>query len=243
MLYRKMSIHQNLEHIKLALPENVTLVAISKTKPVEAILEAYSSGQRIFGENKVQEMCDKQLLLPTDIQWHIVGHLQSNKVKYIAPFVSLIHAVDSLKLLQEINKQAAKNNRIIDCLLQIYIAQEETKFGLNFEEAEQLLSSPTFQDLKNVRIVGLMGMASNTDNTEQVRMEFRSLKNFFDKIKSQELRIKSQDSRLKTQDSRLETPYSILSMGMSSDYNIAIEEGSTMVRIGSSIFGERDYAH
>ena len=229
MLYRKMSIHQNLEHIKLALPENVTLVAISKTKPVEAILEAYSSGQRTFGENKVQEMCDKQLLLPTDIQWHIVGHLQSNKVKYIAPFVSLIHAVDSLKLLQEINKQAAKNNRIIDCLLQIYIAQEETKFGLNFEEAEQLLSSPTFQDLKNVRIVGLMGMASNTDNTEQVRMEFRSLKNFFDKIK--------------TQESRLETTYTILSMGMSSDYNIAIEEGSTMVRIGSSIFGERDYAH
>ena len=229
MLYRKMSIHQNLEHIKLALPENVTLVAISKTKPVEAILEAYSSGQRIFGENKVQEMCDKQLLLPTDIQWHIVGHLQSNKVKYIAPFVSLIHAVDSLKLLQEINKQAAKNNRIIDCLLQIYIAQEETKFGLNFEEAEQLLSSPAFQELKNVRIVGLMGMASNTDNKKQVRMEFRSLKNFFDKIK--------------TQESRLETTYTILSMGMSSDYNIAIEEGSTMVRIGSSIFGERDYAH
>lgn len=229
MLYRKMSIHQNLEHIKLALPENVTLVAISKTKPVEAILEAYSSGQRIFGENKVQEMCDKQLLLPTDIQWHIVGHLQSNKVKYIAPFVSLIHAVDSLKLLQEINKQAAKNNRIIDCLLQIYIAQEETKFGLNFEEAEQLLSSPAFQELKNVRIVGLMGMASNTDNKEQVRMEFRSLKNFFDKIKNQDL--------------RLETTYTILSMGMSSDYNIAIEEGSTMVRIGSSIFGERDYAH
>lgn len=243
MLYRKMSIQQNLQKIKSDLPTQVTLVAISKTKPVEAILEAYNSGQRIFGENKVQEMCDKQLLLPTDIQWHIVGHLQSNKVKYIAPFVSLIHAVDSLKLLQEINKQAAKNNRIIDCLLQIYIAQEETKFGLNFEEAEQLLSSPTFQDLKNVRIVGLMGMASNTDNTEQVRMEFRSLKNFFDKIKSQELRIKSQDSRLKTQDSRLETPYSILSMGMSSDYNIAIEEGSTMVRIGSSIFGERDYAH
>ncbi len=224
-----MSIHQNLEHIKLALPENVTLVAISKTKPVEAILEAYNSGQRIFGENKVQEMCDKQLLLPTDIQWHIVGHLQSNKVKYIAPFVSLIHAVDSLKLLQEINKQAAKNNRIIDCLLQIYIAQEETKFGLNFEEAEQLLSSPALQELKNVRIVGLMGMASNTDNKEQVRMEFRSLKNFFDKIK--------------TQESRLETTYTILSMGMSSDYNIAIEEGSTMVRIGSSIFGERDYAH
>ena len=229
MLYRKMSIHQNLEHIKLALPENVTLVAISKTKPVEAILEAYSSGQRIFGENKVQEMCDKQLLLPTDIQWHIVGHLQSNKVKYIAPFVSLIHAVDSLKLLQEINKQAAKNNRIIDCLLQIYIAQEETKFGLNFDEAELLLSSSAFQELKNVRIVGLMGMASNTDNKEQVRMEFRSLKNFFDKIK--------------TQESRLETTYTILSMGMSSDYNIAIEEGSTMVRIGSSIFGERDYAH
>ena len=229
MLYRKMSIQQNLQKIKSDLPTQVTLVAISKTKPVEAILEAYNSGQRIFGENKVQEMCDKQLLLPTDIQWHIVGHLQSNKVKYIAPFVSLIHAVDSLKLLQEINKQAAKNNRIIDCLLQIYIAQEETKFGLNFEEAEQLLSSSAFQELKNVRIVGLMGMASNTDNKEQVRMEFRSLKNFFDKIKNQ--------------DSRLETTYTILSMGMSSDYTIAIEEGSTMVRIGSSIFGERDYAH
>ena len=224
-----MSIHQNLQKIKSDLPTQVTLVAISKTKPVEAILEAYNSGQRIFGENKVQEMCDKQLLLPTDIQWHIVGHLQSNKVKYIAPFVSLIHAVDSLKLLQEINKQAAKNNRIIDCLLQIYIAQEETKFGLNFDEAELLLSSSAFQELKNVRIVGLMGMASNTDNKEQVRMEFRSLKNFFDKIK--------------TQESRLETTYTILSMGMSSDYNIAIEEGSTMVRIGSSIFGERDYAH
>ena len=229
MLYCKMSIHQNLQKIKSDLPTQVTLVAISKTKPVEAILEAYNSGQRIFGENKVQEMCDKQLLLPTDIQWHIVGHLQSNKVKYIAPFVSLIHAVDSLKLLQEINKQAAKNNRIIDCLLQIYIAQEETKFGLNFDEAELLLSSSAFQELKNVRIVGLMGMASNTDNKEQVRMEFRSLKNFFDKIK--------------TQESRLETTYTILSMGMSSDYNIAIEEGSTMVRIGSSIFGERDYAH
>lgn len=229
MLYRKMSIHQNLQKIKSDLPTQVTLVAISKTKPVEAILEAYNCGQRIFGENKVQEMCDKQLLLPTDIQWHIVGHLQSNKVKYIAAFVSLIHAVDSLKLLQEINKQAAKNNRIIDCLLQIYIAQEETKFGLNFEETEQLLSSSTFQELKNVRIVGLMGMASNTDNTEQVRMEFRSLKNFFDKLKSQYL--------------ILGTQYSVLSMGMSSDYKIAIEEGSTMVRIGSSVFGERDYAH
>ena len=236
MLYRKMSIHQNLQKIKSALPTNVTLVAISKTKPVEAILEAYNCGQRIFGENKVQEMCDKQLLLPTDVQWHIVGHLQSNKVKYIAPFVSLIHSVDSLKLLQEINKQAKKNNRIIDCLLQIYIAQEETKFGLNFEETEQLLSSSAFQELKNIRIVGLMGMASNTDNTEQVRKEFRSLKNFFDKINNQE-------SRPKTQDLRLRTNYSILSMGMSSDYNIAIEEGSTMVRIGSSVFGERDYAN
>jgi len=236
MLYRKMNIHQNLERIKLALPENVTLVAISKTKPVEAIQEAYNSGQRIFGENKVQEMCDKQLLLPTDIQWHIVGHLQSNKVKYIAPFVSLIHSVDSLKLLHEINKQAAKNNRIIDCLLQIYIAQEETKFGLNFKEAEQLLSSSAFQELKNIRIVGLMGMASNTDNTEQIRKEFRSLKNFFDKIKTQ-------DTTLNTKYSILNTKYTILSMGMSSDYNIAIEEGSTMVRIGSSVFGERDYAH
>ena len=224
-----MSIASQLHTIQQSLPSQVTLVAVSKTKPIPDLMEAYAAGQRIFGENKVQEMCDKQLLLPTDIQWHIVGHLQSNKVKYIAPFVSLIQAVDSLKLLQEINKQAAKNNRIIDCLLQIYIAQEETKFGLNFEEAEQLLSSPAFQELKNVRIVGLMGMASNTDNKEQVRMEFRSLKNFFDKIK--------------TQESRLETTYTILSMGMSSDYNISIEEGSTMVRIGSSIFGERDYAH
>jgi pyridoxal phosphate enzyme (YggS family) len=243
MLYRKMSIHQNLQKIKSALPTNVTLVAISKTKPVEAILEAYHCGQHIFGENKVQEMCDKQLQLPTDIQWHIVGHLQSNKVKYIAPFVSLIHSVDSLKLLQEINKQAAKNNRIIDCLLQIYIAQEETKFGLNFEEAEQLLSSSAFQELKNIRIVGLMGMASNTDNVEQVRMEFRSLKNFFDKIQNQESRVKTQDAILSTQYPYLNTKISILSMGMSSDYTIAIEEGSTMVRIGSSVFGERDYAH
>ena len=219
----KMSVVEYLHKIKSELPANVTLVAVTKTHPAERVMEAYNAGHKIFGENKVQEMVDKYEKLPKDIEWHLIGHLQTNKVKYIAPFVKLIHSVDSMKLLKEINKQAQKNNRIIDCLLQVYIAREATKFGLDFDEAEQLLASNDWSELKNVRITGLMGMATNTENYEQVRSEFRALKNFFDK---------------------LQTPGSalhILSMGMTSDYKIAIEEGSTMVRIGSAIFGNRNY--
>jgi hypothetical protein len=219
-----MSIQQNLQNIKSTLPANVTLIAVSKTKPIELIKEAYDAGQRDFGENYIQELEDKHKELPTDIHWHAIGHLQSNKVKYIASFVHLIHAVDSLKLLQEINKQALKNNRVIDCLLQIYIAKEETKFGFSFEECENLFQSDEFNALKNIRITGFMGMATNTNDETQIRNEFRSLKNFFSQI------------------SQINSNISILSMGMSSDYKIAIEEGSTMVRIGSSIFGERDYS-
>jgi PLP dependent protein len=218
-----MSVAENLKSIKAHLPASVTLIAVSKTKPVELIKEAYDAGQRDFGENYIQELEDKHKQLPADIRWHAIGHLQSNKVKYIAPFVHLIHAVDSLKLLQEINKQALKNNRVIDCLLQIYIAQEETKFGFSFDECESLFQSDELKKLNNIRVVGFMGMATNTDNEVQIRNEFRSLKNFFLKF------------------SMLNSEFSILSMGMSSDYKIAVEEGSTMIRIGSSIFGERDY--
>jgi len=219
-----MSIKENLQRIKAELLAQVTLVAVSKTKPIELIQEAYTAGQRDFGENYIQELEDKYKQLPTDIRWHAIGHLQSNKVKHIAPFVYLIHGVDSLKLLQEINKQAQKNNRVIDCLLQIFIAKEETKFGFSFEECENLFQSGEIDKLKNIRVVGFMGMATNTDNETQIRNEFCSLKNFFDKI------------------SHLNPHISILSMGMSSDYKIAIEEGSTLIRIGSSIFGERNYA-
>jgi len=222
-----MTIAENLHTIKSSLPPHVTLVVVSKTHPAELIMEVYNSGHRIFGENKVQEMLDKYEQLPKDIEWHLIGHLQTNKVKFIAPFVSLIHSLDSLKLLQEINKQAKKNNRIINCLLQIYIADEETKFGINFSEAEQLLQSEDLKLLQNIKIVGLMGMATNTDNKEKIAQEFRSLKQFFDKHK-----------QLKTFNLKLET----LSMGMSSDYPIAIEEGSTMIRVGSSIFGHRNYS-
>jgi len=218
-----MSVSENLKKLKDSIPSHVTLIAVSKTHPVEAISEAYNSGHKIFGENKVQEMADKCEQLPKDIEWHLIGHLQTNKVKYIAPFVHLIHSVDSLKLLQEINKQAAKNNRVINCLLQIYIAKEETKFGLSFEEAEQLINLTELKKPQNVKIVGLMGMATNTDNAEQIRNEFRSLKLFFNKLKIQNSELK------------------ILSMGMSSDYKIAIEEGSNMIRLGSIIFGERNY--
>jgi len=218
-----MSIKENLHHIKSALPSGVTLIAVTKTHPVEKLMEVYNAGHRIFGENKVQEMCDKYEALPKDIEWHLIGHLQSNKVKYIAPFVSLIHSVDSLKLLQEINRQALKNGRVIDCLLQIYIAAEETKFGLSFEEAEELLSCEAFQQLRNIRITGLMGMATNTEDQAQVRNEFRSLKAFFDRLKPSYPAL------------------SIISMGMSSDYHVAIGEGSTMIRVGSSIFGNRNY--
>ncbi|TDD77368.1 YggS family pyridoxal phosphate-dependent enzyme [Flavobacterium caseinilyticum] len=219
-----MSIATNLLQIKSTLPEHVTLVAVSKTKPVSDLMEAYEAGQRIFGENKIQEMAEKWEQMPKDIQWHMIGHVQTNKVKFMAPFVSLIHGVDSLKLLQEINKQALKNNRIIDCLLQIHIAEEETKFGLDEEELALLLSSNEFQELKNIRIVGLMGMATFTDDKEQVKKEFTHLKTIFDNISSK---------------GALQY-VSTLSMGMSGDYQLAIECGSTMVRIGSSIFGGRN---
>jgi PLP dependent protein len=212
---------KNYERIKNELQAKaVTLVAVSKTKPVEDILELYELGHRDFGENYVQELVDKQAQLPKDIRWHFIGHLQSNKVKYIAPFVHLIHGVDSFKLLQEIDKQAKKQNRIIDCLLQVYIAKEETKFGLDENEVAEVLMS----QLANARVCGLMGMASFSDNMELVRNEFRYLKTLFNK-----------HTELQTANYQLKT----LSMGMSSDYKIAIEEGSNMVRIGSLLFGER----
>jgi pyridoxal phosphate enzyme (YggS family) len=202
----------------------VSLVAVSKTKPIEDIKALYDLGQRDFGENYVQELTEKAEQLPKDIRWHFIGHLQSNKVKYIAPFIHLIHVVDSLKLLQEINKQALKNNRVIDCLLQVYIAKEETKFGLDEQELTQLLTDIPESPLANISVKGLMGMASFTENMETVRNEFRYLKTIFDR-----------HAGLPTDDCRL----NILSMGMSSDYKMAIEEGSNMVRIGSLIFGER----
>ena len=219
-----MSIKENLHHIKSQLPNHVTLVAVSKTKPVVDLMEAYNAGQLVFGENYVQELVEKHEVLPKDIQWHFIGHLQSRKVKLIAPFVSLIHGVDSLKLLEEINKQATKNNRIIDCLLQVYIADEETKFGLNEREINEIIASKEFKELNNIKIVGLMGMATLTDNKDQIKKEFQNLKTIFDKV-----------SQLKTENCLLKT----ISMGMSGDYQLAIECGSTMVRIGSSIFGGR----
>ena len=224
-----MSIKENLLKIKSELPAQVTLIAVSKTKPLELIQEAYDAGQRDFGENYAQELAEKETLLPKDIRWHAIGHLQSNKVKYITPFVHLIHGVDSFKLLLEIDKQAWKNKRTIDCLLQIYIAQEETKFGFDFEECEAMLHSEELKKLKNIRIVGFMGMASNTGNNNQIKQEFNSLKQFFEKFKF---------PVFETLNCKIET----LSIGMSSDYKIAIEEGSTMVRIGSSIFGDRNYS-
>jgi len=220
-----MSIKQNLNQIISTIPPQVTLVAVSKTKPISDLLEAYEAGQRIFGENKIQEMTDKWEAMPKDIQWHMIGHVQTNKVKFMAEYVDLIHGVDSLKLLQEINKQAQKNNRIIDCLLQIYIAEEETKFGLDENELNELLSSNEFKLLQNIRIVGLMGMATFTENQNQIKKEFTHLKSIFD------------DLILKPKNKNLESK--ILSMGMSGDYQLAIECGSTMVRIGSSIFGGR----
>jgi pyridoxal phosphate enzyme (YggS family) len=219
-----MSIKNNLLKIKSTLPSTVTLVAVSKTKPIPDLMEAYDAGQRIFGENKIQEMADKWEAMPKDIEWHMIGHVQTNKVKFMAPFVSLIHGVDSLKLLEEINKQARKNNRIIDCLLQMYIAEEESKFGLDEEELNEILTSKTFEEMKNIRIVGLMGMATFTDNQEQIKKEFTHLKSIFDKLQP-----------LSTENCQLNT----ISMGMSGDYQLAIECGSTMVRIGSSIFGGR----
>lgn len=206
---------------------NATLVPVSKTKPDEDLLKAYDAGNRIFGENKVQELVDKYERLPKDFEWHFIGHLQRNKVKYIAPFVSLIHAVDTDRLLKEINKQALRNDRVIDCLIQVYIATEEAKHGMSESELLELLTSEVFSGLNNIRIIGLMGMATNTSNQEQIRNEFRSLKTLFDKVESLDL---PQNIQLKE-----------LSMGMSGDYQIALEEGSTMVRIGSAIFGARHY--
>ena len=212
-----MSIANQLVSIKSKLPKKVTLVAVSKTKTNADILEAYAAGQRVFGENKVQELVQKQEELPKDIQWHMIGHLQSNKVKYIAPFVSLIHGADSLKLLREINKRAAQNKRIIDCLLQVHIAIESSKFGFGINEIQQTIKEA--EQFKNIKISGLMGMATFTDNTKQIAAEFQSLKDVFDRVENEDI--------------------SILSIGMSGDYKIAIEKGSTMIRLGSAIFGSR----
>lgn len=221
-----MSIADNIKSLKKETEAiKVQLIAVSKTKPAEDLQEAYDAGQRLFGENMVQEMVEKQAQLPQDIEWHLIGHLQTNKVKYIAPFVSLIQSVDSIKLLQEIDKQALKNKRVIDCLLQIYIADEETKYGLGFDEAIELLRSDDFAALKNVRIRGLMGIATNTDSEKQIKEEYYELKTFFDGIKVSYF--------------RKEDSFDTLSMGMSSDYKIAIEQGSNMVRLGSTIFGSR----
>ncbi len=221
-----MSIAKNLNQIKSQLPPHVTLVAVSKTKPISDLMEAYNAGQRIFGENKIQEMTGKWEQMPKDIEWHMIGHVQTNKVKFMAEYVSLIHGVDSLKLLQEINKQAKKHNRVIDCLLQIHIAEEETKFGLDEEDLNHILTSEDFKSLENIRIVGLMGMATFTENQNQIEKEFSHLKTIFDKVAAS----KDPINRV-----------SILSMGMSGDYQLAISCGSTMVRIGSSIFGTRNY--
>lgn len=222
-----MTIAENLQEIKAQLPEHVTLVAVSKTKPIADLQEAYAAGQRIFGENKIQEMTEKWEQLPKDIQWHMIGHVQTNKVKFMAPYVALIHGVDSLKLLEEINKQAAKNNRIIDCLLQIHIAEEETKFGFDASELEAILNAATFQNLKNIKVIGLMGMATFTEDKAQIQKEFQFLKSLFDQYQS----VQWPNFQLQT-----------LSMGMSGDYQLAIACGSTMVRIGSSIFGVRNYS-
>jgi pyridoxal phosphate enzyme (YggS family) len=220
-------IKENLNIVKASVPSNVTLIAVSKTKPVSDLQEAYDAGQRIFGENKALEMRDKHQVLPNDIQWHFIGHLQTNKIKYIAPFVTLIHAIDSLSLLEAVNTEAAKNNRVIDCLLQFHIAQEETKFGLDMEEAKSMLESESYKNLNNINICGVMGMATFTDNAAQVRDEFKNLKNIFETLK--ENYFKENDS------------FKEISMGMSDDYPIAIEEGATMVRVGSKIFGARNY--
>ena len=222
-----MEIKYNLEKLKKIIPSHVQLIAVSKTKSEIDILEAYNSGQRVFGENKAQEMAGKYQNLPKDIQWHFIGHLQTNKIRHISPFVTLIHSVDSAKLLLAINKDAKKNNRIIDCLLQFYIANEESKFGFNLEEANSLLNSDDYKYMNNVRIVGVMGMATYTENKEHIRNEFKQLAEIFRKIKNNYF---NNDIYFKE-----------ISMGMSADYQIAIEEGSSMIRIGSSIFGERNY--
>lgn len=224
-----MSIVENIQYIEnQVLSKGVTLIAVSKTKPVEMLMEAYNAGFKRFGENYVQELVEKYGTMPKDIEWHFIGHLQSNKVKYIAPFVSLIHSVDSFKLLQEINKQAAKINRVIDCLLQIYIAEEDTKSGMTEEECLEILRPETLKNLPNIKIVGLMGMTTLTDDETQIRKEFRKLKDFSEKLKTQNSASYGE-------------PFKTLSMGMSGDYEIAIEEGSNMIRVGSKIFGGRIY--
>ena len=218
-----MSISKNIKKYQGSLPKNITLVAVSKTKPVSSLLQAYDAGQRVFGENKIQEMASKWEEMPKDIQWHMIGHVQTNKVKYMAPFVDLIHTVDSLKLLREINKQAAKHDRVINCLLQIKIAEEEHKFGLDHQDALLLLAKDIQATLPHVSIVGLMGMASFTDNKTQIETEFKKLSTLHQKFIKQHPQL------------------TVLSMGMSSDYTLALDHGSTMVRIGSSIFGARNY--
>jgi len=220
-----MSIKDNLNTIKTSIPEHVTLVAVSKTKPISDLMEAYEAGQRIFGENKIQEMANKHEQMPKDIEWHMIGHVQRNKVKYMADFVSLIHGVDNFKLLKEINKQAKKHDRTIDCLLQIKIASEDSKFGMSFEDASEVMQSSDFSALKNIRITGVMGMATFTDNQTQIEEEFNVLRDVFN-------RLKAHYSAFKT-----------ISMGMSGDYKLAIDCGSTMIRVGSSIFGVRNYSN
>jgi PLP dependent protein len=222
-----MGVADNLQSLKDTIPSQVTLVAVSKTKPDELIMEAYQAGHRDFGENKVQDLAGKQERLPTDIRWHMIGHLQSNKVKYLAPFVHLLHGVDSLKLLGVINREAEKNDRVIDCLLQVRISLEETKFGLPEEDLIQVIQSDEFAAMDHVRIRGLMGMASYTENSNQIREEFHQLKRIFDRLKTAQ--FKNQES------------FDQLSCGMSGDYSLAIEEGSNLVRIGSLIFGPRNY--
>lgn len=225
MNYR-MTITENLKTISSKLPEHVTLVAVSKTKPVSDLMEAYAAGQRVFGENKIQEMAEKRQQMPDDVEWHMIGHVQRNKVKYMAEFVSLIHGIDSLKLLKEVDKQAKKHERIINCLLQIKIAEEDSKFGMNPEDAKHLVQSEEFLSLNNVCITGVMGMATFTDDMSQVENEFNTLKSTFDELKTV---------------ANHRTDWQIISMGMSGDYELAIDCGSTMVRVGSSIFGSRNY--
>lgn len=222
-----MNIQSNIKEVLADIPANVRLVAVSKFHPNEAIMEAYNVGQRIFGESKVQELSEKHVALPADIEWHFIGHLQTNKVKYIAPYIAMIHAVDTYKLLEEINKQAAKASRVIPCLIEVHIAQEESKFGFTFDSCREMLNEGRWKELKNIQIAGVMGMATHTDNEEEIRREFVSLKDFFDEIKKTHF---NGDEAFKE-----------ISMGMSEDYLIAIQAGSTMVRVGSKIFGERNY--
>ena len=222
-----MDIAKNIEEIKSDLPKGVKLVAVSKTKPNEAILEAYQTGHRMFGENKAQELIRKQPELPGDIEWHFIGHLQSNKVKYIAPFVSMVHSIDSFKILKTVNKEARKNDRVIPCLLQFHIAEEESKYGLTEADAREILESEAYKNMQNISVAGVMGMATFTDDSEKVRKEFKKLKSIFNELKKNYFADQPE--------------FKEISMGMSDDYQVAVEEGSTIVRVGSKIFGERNY--